>query len=244
MPKQNPVDQLFKEQLEKHELKPSPAAWEKISAATTPAAKKTSPVYVLRAAAVALLIGINAVFYFSSNTKSFLEVAPTEQGLSLSTTHSGQESGKKQPGVVKQNKLVKGVEVKPEGKAKPSSAARNSKPVLKQEKKTALDKRISDHNFTQEAEPKEIQPATQAETPEIKKPVHYAVTITDLPATQGDYEVKEQEPKAKIKDKVLAYAGNQWNRILAGEKPQLPAISKTPQVSITLPKFLNKTEKS
>ena len=61
----NPIDSLFKQELESHQMKASEKVWDKIAAAQPAPRKRVAPIFILRAATVALLIGLSSLVYFN-----------------------------------------------------------------------------------------------------------------------------------------------------------------------------------
>ncbi len=247
MSDQNPIDQLFKERLEKHQLSPSEGVWEKVQAAQPKTTAKAGGWFVLRAATVALLIGLNAMFYFTNHEVTLSSVEPLA-GPAIEQTEAN-NNPTETPSATEPKKGTSTKKAQPAQKepAAPKSKKEPAKviPALSQPSKATqifVDNALpvaKEAALTHEQE--EPLLASVALNKDLDLP--YTITIRDLPETRGYYgKDTAQVPETNFSDKLWAYASTQVNRLLAGEKPQLPKTNKTPQLAIALPKFLYPTD--
>ncbi|MGB0177130.1 MAG: hypothetical protein ACPF9D_08185 [Owenweeksia sp.] len=246
MKEENPIDELFRKQLENRELKPSDAVWAKIESGVSRKKQGRKGHYWMRAAVVTLLMGVSSWVYFTQNESVLIKVQTNpeknvvqEQSPETKKQQPGQRSAdpqKEQPG-----------EKKSQEKSEP--AKREIVPIMRNSK-------IREHHFVQEQIPTETNEEllavndnfelesvdlkvedTKKQQPPIKLKYMVPVTQKSFYADQGENEVK----KPKLKERVFAYANDQFSNILNGEPVELPKSESKgkPQLEINLGKLFN-----
>jgi hypothetical protein len=245
MTKQNPIDRLFKERLQEHEMQPSAAVWQKVAAAQKSQNSKTSPLFMLRAAAIALLIGISAVVRFSGNQGSLSAYQPLtlhEKGVNLTAQEPLKNTSAPKPQKEAPAQVAKKQNAKRESVTKTPLLAQKQPAKTRLAVVTTNPPEVNEQGLKLDSElPIVGEEATIAlAVADENTAPKYSITIRSLPETKGDYSTENSEegkPELSQKEKLMAYASTQVNRLLAGEKPQLPKTNKTPQLAIAIPKM-------
>ena len=240
MKEENPIDELFKRELQHKEIKPSEAVWAKIDAGINHTSSGRKGYYWMRAAVVTLLLGVSSWVYFSQNERDLMHIEPSRGKVSSQE----QNTTKDKAGAVDEPKEKAAEGEKKENQAEPAkrkiepiirnSATRNyhfveTEPALVDEAQLAVE---------DEFEPESV--SLQEKTP-VKPVVKFKYTV---PVTQKSfYAAKEEEKKEKpgIKDRVVAYANDQFTNLLNGEPVELPKTETKgkPQLEINLGKLFN-----
>ncbi len=244
MKKNNPIDSLFQQQLEDHQIQASDKVWEKIAAQQAGPNKRLAPIFYLRAASFALLIGLSALMYFNNNSESLMklrmereatsapELAPKEN-LSNTATIKVDEPQKGEP-----------KQTEPQPKPKKGSTSSPAEPAKKSTKKSRVIpvlKTYSPEPFLalNETEIPSAAILGMEETEPLKLEKSRVKIKVYLPEVKGYYGPDTtQTESAELGDRLWAYASNQLDRIVAGEKPNLPKTKS--KISIPLPDFINR----
>jgi|GEM_PF-1374811 len=240
----NPIDSLFQQKLGEHKMEASEQVWENIAAQQAAPGKKLAPIFYLRAASLALLIGLSSLVYFNSNSERLMNLRierdnanvpelTTKQNpaQAISTTLEGPETEPKQkdPKENPKNPTAKDPQSTP---AKVSPKKARLIPVLK----------------TFNADPLLALNETEAPGAEIlgmeepehltKQPGRLKIKV-HIPEVKGYYGPDATEAEsAELGQRLWAYATNQFDRIVTGERPTLPKAN--PEFSIPLPDFINR----
>lgn len=254
MKEKNPIDELFKQGLENQEIKPSDAAWSKIEEAMMPEDSKKGGFYFMRAAVVTLLIGLSSWVYIYNNPLDFEPnnpITPTSidvNGLDNSLAGTGEpKKGASTKGTTKTGS-EKGTETKPNKEGKGRSKVR---PIIKSSGSPSVkyvsnetiitpaneDFRMMDHEMfvTEELI---TEDANKGNKQKVGSPVTGNTFYSDNNITEEDQPVK----KLKFKERVFAYASNQFDNLMSGEPLELPKteLKGIPKLEISLGKFLTK----
>ncbi len=225
-------------------MEASEQVWEKIAAQQATPRKKLAPIFYLRAASLALLIGLSSLMYFNNNSERLMNLRieredPTGPELitkqnpaqSLSTTLDAPETEPKQ------------TEPK-ESPKKPAAKEPKSTPAKTNAKKAKLIPVLKTFNADPLLALNESEvPGAEIlamEEPEVltKEPGRLKIKV-HIPEVKGYYGPDTtQSESAELGERLWAYASNQFDRIVAGERPTLPK-TKT-ELSIPLPDFINR----
>jgi hypothetical protein len=248
MSDKHPIDELFKRQLEQHSIKPSEAAWSKIEAATQRKSSGFKPMYLMRAAVVTLLIGVSGWVYFQSNSTAVVKpIQPVE--MPVLSNHKGSpnntpKAATSEPTETPQQQPTK----EPEEPQKEQPAAGTKKvPVMKMSSGSGNRKVFATSGAiaaVEEEAPLELisgeeklDPTRVAEAyqPKMKFKLHINKPVSEDWADESE---SQKEAQMGLKDKVFAYASNQFENIKAGKKLELPKAPKgKPQFEINLDKL-------
>lgn len=268
MKEKNPIDELFKQGLEKKEIKPSDAVWSKIEETLEPEENKRGGFYFMRAAVVTLLVGLSSWIFFQNGGDNF---GDTQTGFENPTEYADPTQGvdKKEPGS-KNNTTNTAVKKKDEPKAqsKEKSGSKDKKETkpIKRSKVTPMMKGSGPSgtqyvNADLPIKHKELpivdetslvgnEPLIEAENLEVKKSVkskkfkiRYTVPVTEKAyyADKGQEVEKEKENKPKFKARVFAYASTQFDNLMKGEPLELPKTDTkgNPQLEISIGKIFS-----
>lgn len=249
MKEQNPIDELFKRGLDNKEIKPSDAAWSKIEEAMMPEDSKKGGFYFMRAAVVTLLIGLSSWVYINNNplempSSTVIPATTIENNPSnISSTDLGEGEPKKgaSTSTGTQNKLEKentGKKVDPK-RIKPRNPimkrSGGSQAKLVNISPATEDFRMMDHDMF-------VMDQLVADASPISKKIKIKVPVTVNSFYNEVEEEKEPVKKLKFKERVFAYASDQFDNLISGEPLELPKtdISGRPKLEISLGKFLTK----
>lgn len=253
MKEKNPIDELFKQGLENKEIKPSDAAWTKIEEAMMPEDSKKGGFYFMRAAVVTLLIGISSWVYLSNNPLDFgsdVPISPTTlDAVAVENTADvpGEPKKPRTKGTGTKSGTTKGTDPKINP---PKTGTTRITPILKSTGSTRAkyvsnepqiapaieDTRMMDYEmFVTEALVFDEDPTTKKVN--IRKPV----TKDTYYREKGNTE-EEPVKKLKFRERVFAYASDQFDNLISGEPLELPKteIKGIPKLEISLGKFLTK----
>ncbi len=253
MSDKHPIDELFRQGLEEHSIEPSEKAWTKIEAATQSkgASAGLRPGHLLRAAAVTLLIGLSSLLYFYNHEES-ISTPQGEKGISVQPDKPG--SGNDTPpsaGAAQPNKTEPGKKEEPTkktgNKTKAGKPVKKSVPVLKRGstggnlRSYVYEEAEWEESFAQENMPALEEVALNpARVAELDKP-KVSIKLRYTRPVSGDWAAETQAQKEKqkdLKDKIFAYANNQFNNLKAGKGLELPEAPKgKPQLEINLDKI-------
>lgn len=239
MKPKHPIDTLFEKELKEHKIAPSEQAWERIAAAQPKAgAKKKHGFYLLRAATVTLLLGLSAILYFNRNASDLMDVRP------------GQEEVQDEKPLV--NSTKKELKTKPEKKGTATKNSTKENTGLSKKEKAPSNKKAK-------RDPKSrivpvLQPSLNdpilalndlapvdydwdlEETESIQDPDVLRIRV-NLPEVQGNY--KSELNRKPLGERLWAYANNQFERVVAGEKPEMPN-AEDAEISLPVPDFVNR----
>lgn len=240
----NPIDELFKKQLSKHELEPSAAVWSKIAASQKAGSNKVGGFYFLRAAVITLLIGLSSLLYFQQNQAVLMNPLP-EEGIELSGVAKGanagaenkKNNGKAAPEEVKkeQGKSNEEPSKKPLKKAVPILSAPVSSPILVQNNLKLVDEQA----LIDELENNDVSLLAYEEidASKVQKKPRYSISVK-LPVVETYYGPDTTQPaRERFSKKLWSYASDQFERVLAGDKPQWPKTDKEPELAFNVPKI-------
>jgi len=240
MKDQHPIDSLFKRELEGHKSSPSPQVWEKVTAASQGSKSRFAPV-LLRAATVTLLLSLSAMLYFNRNIEELSTVKPVESGAVVSTPEPvealnedsdlSQEAQSSTPQSGAQEPKASGQKV-PKQLRKPGKNKASNKliPLIQVE---------SPHPILvyQDLLDLPIEDAYEAGVP-LQETELIRVRVKNLPETRGYYG-EEAPRKTALGERLWAYANDQFDRALKGERLSLPETENT-ELAIPLPDFVSR----
>lgn len=254
MKEKNPIDELFKQGLENKEIKPSDAAWTKIEEAMMPEDSKKGGFYFMRAAVVTLLIGISSWVYLSNNPLDFgsdVPIMPTSiNAVAVENTEVDKEDPKKEStkGTGTKSSTTKGTDPKINP---PKSGSTRIIPILKSTGTANVKLVNNDPVITPAFEDSrmmdyEMFVAEELITEEDLTPKNLdarePVTGKTYYADKGNTEEEKPAKKLKFRERVFAYATDQFDNLISGEPLELPKteIKGIPKLEISLGKFLTK----
>ena len=235
MSSKHPIDSLFEKELKEHQIKPSDKVWEKVAASQQGAKPKREGWLMLRAAAVALLIGISSLIYYNRNA--------SELDLNnIGDTDQSWVAGPETTPNTKNDEPKSSVKTEDPKKEEPK-AKTNQKTPAKKPKKTGarvipvLQQTISEPilAFNDLGEVDSDLPLEAAE--DIDNPEVYKVRV-QLPKLNGATYSTEKKSK-DLGERMWAYASDQYERVKSGEFIELPKAENT-KIEIPLPDFINR----
>lgn len=246
----NPIDELFKKQLGDHKMEPSSAVWSKIEASQNAGSSKAGGFYFLRAAVITLLIGLSSLLYFQQHQEELMNPLP-EQGIQAisaevmenaaddNTTENSNQNSSKAVKPESGTKPKKGTEQptsKPSKKAVPIlSAPSGSSPILVQNEIKVVDEEM----LRNELENNEagLIAFEEIDASKVAGKKKYSISVK-LPVVETYYGPDTTQPANEhFSKKLWSYASNQFERVLAGEKPQWPKTNKEPELAFNMPKI-------
>lgn len=242
MSSKHPIDALFEKELKEHKIAASERAWDRIAAAQEQKSRKGFGIYLLRAATVTLLLSLSAVVYFNRNAKDLMDVRPVAEQPNVEAVKNAKKPNQNQKAnpdqpkePVKQAQQAKKENTKaPKGKVKPDPKSRVV-PVLQP---TLMDPVLAFNDLDAVDYDWDVEATEEIEDPNVLR------IKVNLPEVQGDY--KSRTTKKPFGERLWAYASDQFNKVVAGENPELP---NTDEASISLPvpdfidrRFLQKQE--
>jgi len=236
MSSKHPIDALFEKELKEHQSSPNEAVWEKIAANQQGTKPKREGIFFLRAASVLLLVGLSSFWHLNRHSGE-LSIQPTNPQQEFvagpddkpeNTTEEPENTQAKEP----KNGKAKGAKDEPKQKVKKASSKKGTARVI-----PILQQKISDpvlalndlNNIEMEDNLADIEPI---EDPDVLK---IRVNLSDI---KGDYESKPQAKK-DLRQRMWAYASNQYERVKAGEGLELPNTDDA-KIEIPLPDFINR----
>ena len=257
MKENNPLDEYFKEGLKGHEIQPSASVWDKIEAGVQTKSNRKAGVWLLlRVAMITIFLGLSTwVFYQNNDFKigegdKLEDITFTQPGVTVDPTgtsadkqdkgndvkkDSDKEEKTTTPEKVKKEKRVIPIMTQPsksktiyvKGEASPAVVDESvlvSNDAWAPDNSVVLDAgRIATNKVTPVRVKLKLKPATT--------PAFYADNNTANAAADED------EPG--FKEKVYAYANNQFENLMAGKPLELPKPEKKPQLEIDLGRFFN-----
>ena len=238
MSDKHPLDEYFRKGLDEHKLKPSQSVWEKIEAAEPQPESRNGGWYIMRAAVVTLLIGLSAVFYYQNNRVGDDLVGTPVETEPANTGEKGKEQDKAQNKKSETKGTTKEVQ-KPKKKAVPIMRQNTGKQiyVAKEDVLSPVD----EESLMEESEEFMLADVSlKVREQQEPAPLKVKFKVTPKAATEGFYAGKDaEEKKEAFKDKVYAYANNQFENIKNGRPLELPKPTKKPQLEIDLGKIFN-----
>lgn len=250
MKDKNPIDDFFRRNLEDHTTKPSDGVWEKINANISHQEDQKSGNaggrYLLRAAVIIVLVGLSSVFYFERHRNDLMNINPIEKMPSAKGNNpsgkstvkdnketTGQKSDQQQ-NADKQDKVVPIMKQSPTPKAIYVSNTKK-RPVLKVENPTTVNP-DEDTEF-REAQTSVNTIAQQEETPPLKVRLKLKQSVPNK-ELYGKY--KSEDSEGGIKEKLYAYATDQFDNLKEGKRLKLPLPEGKPELEINLGKIFNR----
>jgi len=242
----HPLDGFFKEGLNEHKIQPSASVWNKIEEAQPEPNHKKGAWLLLRAAVVALLIGLGVVFYFANREVEVnqnvvtgpdnFEVEGPEKNNSEQKQNKATEENKDKTDTPKE-------EAKPKKKAVPIMRQSTSRPIyvsndapLQPIDEEAFFAENTEVAFT------DISLQLKEEKKHTATPIHIKVKVKPRAATEGFYantdEPNEEEQKPSFRDRMQTYASSQMDNVLSGKPLEWPKVEKK-QIEIPLPRILS-----
>lgn len=245
MSDKHPLDEYFKEGLNEHKMQPSQSVWDKIEAAApAPEKSRKGGWYIMRAAVVVLLIGLSSVFYYQNHG--------VDENWAAAPDHTETKGPEKEKKTEDQQKSESGtsVEKKSESKEGGQEAKPKKKPVPIMRQSTGRQIYVSNEDALSPIdesslmdESKPMLAAVDLKVEEATKPVPVKIKFKVKPkvTTQGFYANEDSsepaESKKDFKDRLYAYASNQFDNIKNGKPVELPKPEKKPQIEIDLGKI-------
>lgn len=249
MKEKHPIDDFFKKGLAGHTTKPSPAVWEKIAAETGASSESKGGWYMMRAAVVVLLIGLSTWVYYQNNPQGHLTGPDLEETVSEGTRENSPEKkspptedkkqGKETPAQIKKEKEKSEVPIMQMKNARNSIyVANDALPEVVEEETLVVEN--EQPLATGQLDPAKVK---SEEAPQFRvkvrltKPVTASAFYTSREGQTGDGP--EKKPELGFKEKVYAYASDQFGNLVKGRPLELPKTEKRPQLEINLDKLLN-----
>lgn len=245
MSDKHPLDEYFKEGLNEHKMQPSQSVWDKIEAAApAPEKSRKGGWYIMRAAVVVLLIGLSSVFYYQNHG--------VDENWAAAPDHTETKGAEKEKKTEEQQKSESGtsVEKKSERKEGGQEAKPKKKPVPIMRQSTGRQIYVSNEDVLSPIdesslmdESKPMLAAVDLKVEEATKPAPVKIKFKVKPkvTTQGFYANEDSsepaESKKDFKDRLYAYASNQFDNIKNGKPVELPKPEKKPQIEIDLGKI-------
>lgn len=241
MKEENRLDKIFKENLSDHEIKPSESVWDRIEGELPQQKKRGGGLYVMRAATVALLIGLSTWFTFDPSQPDSTLGNPTNIGTQIQKEKE------------KNKEKEKGTKEK-SGKDKTSEKKENPKketiPILRPRVKSNSKLLVSADPVPvvaeEELEDELLMDQVALRVDEELKPEPLRVKVRYRPdmAIGAFYEEEEQttaeaEENPELKERVVAYASDQFNNLISGKPLELPKTEKKPRLEVNLGKWFN-----
>lgn len=243
MKENNPIDELFKKQLGGHEIRPSEKVWDKIEAARQRPEPKAGGWYFMRAAVITLLIGLSSLFYFQRNEAELMRPLPEigvaavdgqamdknnngSKGLDIQPEKNDEESPAKQEPIKKNqtNKAVSNI-------SKAASASNN----LVQNEIELADEAALIREL--ETDPLQSVAYTALDQSLVAEKTRYSITVK-LPVVETYYGPDTTQPaNQRFSKKLWTYASSQFERVMAGEKPQWPETQIEPEIAFNVPRI-------
>jgi len=240
----NPIDSLFQQKLGGHQMEATDKVWEKIAAKQSAPSKKLAPIFYLKAASVVLLIGLSSLMYFNNNAERLMNLRIERKDP------SGPELSKQQIAAQIISAVIDEPENDPretEPKETPKKTATKepkSTPVKASTKKSRVIPILKTFNADPYLALNEVDAlgaeVLGMEEPEVltKAPSRVKIKV-HIPELKGYYGPDTtQLESAEIGERLWAYASDQFDRIVAGERPSLPKTKS--ELSIPLPDFINR----
>lgn len=241
------IDELFKNGLEDHSEAPSDQVWQKVRA-QVPHRKKRAYGPILRAAVIVLFFGLGSVMYFNRNEQQLMDFQPVVEN------NGGITKEPNKPSTNGQNKTSLSNPETNQTKETPSKPvkqkAQNGVPVLQTPSKKAyrmVEYRVPEVDESVLRNEEALWEASsmamaelelQESSVETAKPYKMIINLPPVESYYGPDTVEQENPA--FKERFWAYATDQFNRLLAGEKPQLPLPKKRPTgVIVNVPRSLN-----
>lgn len=255
MKEKNPIDELFKQGLDNKEIKPSDAAWSRIEEAMMPEDSKKGGFYFMRAAVVTLLIGLSSWVYLNNNPIDFNPKSPIppttiETGVTKKVKDSTGEPKKAAAKTTTEPKTPPTVKENNSKKATPKSGSAKIIPLIKNTGSTLIkyvskrpsispadeDTRMMEYEMFA-AEDLIIEEDFPTKRINGRRPV-----AGDLYADNGQEKENAPKKKLKLRERVFAYASNQFDNLISGDPLELPKteLKGMPKLEISLGKFLTK----
>lgn len=251
MKEKNPIDELFKQGLANKEIKPSDTAWTKIEEAMVPEDSKKGGFYFMRAAVVTLLIGLSSWVYISNNPIDFSPKNPIPATTLESPSVSAVEEGNPKKGDKPNQGTKTTINKNTSPKKSPTKSVKKIVPILKTSGNT-LGKYVSNEPSISPAEEdfwmmdEELIAFDDLITEDKDKldriKIRVPVTERSFYKDNAEQEDKQAPKKLKFKEKVFAYASDQFDNLIKGEPLELPKteINGRPKLEISLGNFLRK----
>lgn len=233
MKNREPIDDYFKEKLTGLKVEPSQQVWERVAAHQN---RKSRPLIGLwmRAASIALLLGLGIWYFYPTATKlPQSNTLPAKNGAGPAEKPLTEELlSTSKPRVEEASAAIASSESQPA-----NSAQENETAYLGQKLFTPAEVNEIALAAELDAEASLRNLSVALKAVESPKSQRYAIELR-LPVTR---QLQKEDSLAKAKPSNLwSYASGQFNRILEGEKPQLPAQLRNPRLSIDIPEILNK----
>ncbi len=241
--KKHPIDDFFRKGLEDHKTEPSPAVWEKIAAETGTTSESKGGWYMMRAAVVVLLVGLSTWVYFENNDPGYLPEHGKEVKNESATEpkspansagdakDSSPEEKKKQPAVKKEIPIMQ-----KKSSRQSIYVANEPLPEVVEDEFLATDDAME--MPVEQLNPDQVEEITK---PAVKVKIKLTKPITAstfYASNEGEEEVTEQS-ELGFRERIYAYANDQFGNLLNGRPLELPKTEKRPQLEINLDKLLD-----
>ncbi len=257
MKENNPLDEYFKAGLEGHEIQPSASVWDKIEAGVeTKGSRKTGVWLLLRAAMITIFLGLSTWVFYQNNDFKVGDANPMEEITFTRPTitdspaqssaakeekgnESRKDSGKEEKTTTpekekKQSKVIP-IMTQPVKSKSIYVKAEEAPAVIDESMLVSSEKWTPDNSVVLDAERVSANKVTPIKVKFKLKPA----TTPAFYADNSERDVTTQEDKPGFKEKVYAYANNQFENLLAGRPLELPKPERKPQLEIDLGKIFN-----
>ena len=229
---QHPIDQYFRDQLGDLEREPSAGVWDKI-AEEIPQQKSNKRAVYLRAASVALLLGLSSVWFinesgiFSNEEPSVVNARPKAMPRLEADSH-------------------RQIAASPDFAELPPIAQSSNKPKKQEAGKTEIQKQ----------QPLPYMATVNEEALDAAHNEYYAVNAVALDTSVWNPSVRftvklpredeldaldegKLEKERKLQQKLWAYTTSQVENLLNGRKPELPKTKTRPVLEVNLSNIIN-----
>lgn len=239
----HPIDERFKKGLQDQEQTPSDQVWEKVRA-QIPQSSKRSMAPLLRAAVIVLLVGLSSVMYFNRNEQELMDFRPVAEESQTQPAEPAKVKPKTNTSQKEATKTEKEqsepVKVrKQKGMPVLQAPTKKAYRMVEYRVPVANESALRNEAALWESSTRALASLSLETTSEPK--AHSYKMVINLPEVDNYYGLEDTtEPDPELKEKVWAYATDQFNRLLAGDKPQLPQPRRWPSgVIINVPNRLN-----
>ena len=242
MKDKHPIDDFFKSALSEHKTQPGKNVWEKIEAETGTGNYRGAAWYLLRAAVVVLMVSVGSWLFFNqTETNDNIAVNPDTE-INTETDNPEPTNKKDQP--EKSNEAEKERKLEQERKKQKvmpiMKNGTNNPPIYVQYEALPVE---DDENelfnedqstlATVQLDPEQVK---EYETPKLKVKMKFTRPVTEDSFYAENDTTGAEQPA--FREKLYAYANNQWENIRDGKKVELPKAGK-PKLQINLDKLLN-----
>ena len=242
MKEKHPIDDYFKKALEDHTTPPSSSVWDKISAESSQSAKTGTGWYLLRAAVVVLMVGVGSWLYFEQQKSPVVASQPVEEHRAEDEASKEQSTKKEASENTKDQEEIKQELERKKDKVMPIMRNRPSvqpvyvvnEPEMEVVDEEELYAEAPEQVASVSLDPQQIKAYSR---PEVKLKFRLSSPVTES-TFYATTDSLSREKDQDIRDRLYAYANDQWENILSGKSVELPKTRK-PHLEINLNRIFN-----